>query len=288
MILMTGATGNNGGEIVKQLVAAGVPVRVLVRDRAKATSFDSSVEIVEGDFAQPDTLDRAMSGIEKAFLLTPADPKQVELSSNFIKAAKRAGVGQIIKLSMFGADANSPFPLAQWHCQTEQQIESSGIAWTHLRPNDLMQNMRRLVQSIQTEGTIRLPVQEGKISMVDLRDVAAVAVKTLTEAGHEGKAYNITGAEALSYTDIAQKLSNALGQPICYVSPSLETFKQGLMQSGTPEAAADLMNTMYALESQNHNAEITNTVFEVTGKSPITFDQFAQEFATRLPEFSAA
>lgn len=284
MILMTGATGNNGGEIAKQLVAAGIPIRVLVRDRSKATSFDSNVEVVEGDFARPDTLDRALEGVEKAFLLTPADPKQVELSSNFIQAAKRAGVKHIVKFSMFGADADSPFPLAQWHRQTEQEIESSGIAWTHLRPNDLMQNMRRFIESIKTEGTINLPVEEGKISMVDLRDVAAVAVKTLTEPGHEGQAYTLTGSEALSYTDIAQKLSSASDRSIRYVSPSMETFKQGLMQSGTPEAAADLMGAMYTLEQQNHNAEVTDTVSKITGKSCITFDEFAQEFAPKLSE----
>jgi uncharacterized protein YbjT (DUF2867 family) len=288
MILLTGATGNNGSEIAKQLIATGTPVRALVRDRQKASSLDPKIEIVEGDLSQPETLDRAMVGVDKAFLLTAVDPQQVQLSSNFIEAAKRAGVQQIVKFSMFGAAANSPFALAQWHSQTEQELKDSGISWTILQPNDLMQNMRRFAQAIQTQGTISLPVQDGKISMVDLRDVAAVAVKALTEPGHTGKTYVLTGSEALSYTDIAQELSAAIGHPIYYNSPSPEAFKQSLIQSGQPAAAADLMNIMYERESQNHSAEVTHAVQEVTGKPPIAFDQFAQEFAAMLASRSAA
>lgn len=282
MILITGATGNNGSEIVKQLLTTGLPVRALVRDSKKANSLPSLVEIVEGDFAQPDTLERALAGVEKALLLSSVHPQQVEFQGNFINAALQSGVKHIIKFSMFGADANSPFLLAQWHGQTEKQLEASGINWTHLRPNDLMQNMQRFTATIQDQGTINLPLQNGRVSMVDLRDVAAVAVKALTESGHEGKIYEITGAEALSYNDVAQKLSTAIGHQIRFVNISPETAKIGMIQSGMPEWAADMMITLYTQESKDSNAKVTNTVYEVTGKAPNTFDQFAQEFASSL------
>ena len=292
MILITGATGNNGGEIVKQLLAAGVSPRILVRDRSKAAAklamLPDSVEVVQGDFADPDSLDRALEGVDTALLLSSVVPNQVELQGNFIDASKRAGVKHIVKFSMIGADLNSPFVLSQWHRQTEQQLESSGIAWTHLRPNDLMQNMQRFVNSIQQQVAIALPLQDGKVSMVDLRDVAAVAVKALTEPGHENKTYTITGSEALSYTDVAEKLSTASGLKIRYENLSPEAAKASMTKSGMPDAVADMMVTMYTLESQGNNATVTNTVREVTGKAPIAFDQFAEEFAATLMSRSVA
>ncbi len=292
MILITGATGNNGGEIVKQLLAVDASVRILVRERqkdaAKIAALEAQgVEVFQGDLAQPSSLEPALENVESALLLSSVMPNQVELQGNFINASKRAGVKHIVKFSMLGADVNSPMLLGQWHAQTEKQLESSGIAWTHLRPNDLMQNMQRFVETIQTQGTINLPVQDGKVSMVDARDVAAVAVKALTQPNHEGKTYVITGAEALSYTDVAQKLSAALGKQIRYVDIPPDTAKQAMMQSGMPEWVANIMTTLYTMESHGSNAEVTNTVVEVTGKEPITFDQFAQTFASTLMSRSA-
>ncbi len=293
MILITGATGNNGGEIVKQLLAVDASVRILVRDcqkhAAKIAALEAQgVKVFQGDLAQPSSLEPALENIERALLLSSVMPNQVELQGNFINASKRAGVKHIVKFSMLGADVNSPMFLGQWHGQTEKQLESSGIAWTHLQPNDLMQNMQRFVDTIQTQGTINLSVQDGKVSMVDARDVAAVAVKALTEPNHEGKTYVVTGAEALSYTDVAQKLSAALGKQIRYVDIPPDTAKQAMLQSGMPEWAANMMTTLYTMESQGSNAEVTNTVVEVTGKEPITFDQFAQTFASTLLSRSAA
>lgn len=142
VILISGATGNIGSEVVNHLTQKKLPLRALVRDRSKAAKLAAQgIELTQGDFSQPDTLDVALQGVKKAFLVMPNDLHQVELESNFIDAAQKAGVQHIVKLSVMGA-GKLPSTFQKWHRQIEERLEDSGIAWTHLRPNMLMQNMR--------------------------------------------------------------------------------------------------------------------------------------------------
>ena len=283
MILITGANGTNGSEIVKQLVTAGAQVRVLIRNPQKASLFEElGVEIVLGDFNEPETLDIALKNIEKALLLSTVHPQQSKQQSNFIEAAKRSGTRHIVKFSALGADLQAQATILRWHGQTEKQLEESGIPFTHLQPNIFMQNMFRVAQTIATQGIFYDRVGEAKFSLVDVRDIAAVAVKVLMEKGHEGNIYQITGAEALSFSQVAEKLSTTIGKKVTYVSLSPDEYKRRLLKVGRSEWFVDAVNEIYSYYSAGQGMIITNVVAEVAKKQPITFDQFANDFAQKF------
>ncbi|HLL53178.1 MAG TPA: SDR family oxidoreductase [Myxococcaceae bacterium] len=280
MILVTGATGTTGSEVVKQLAAAGVQVRALVRNPQKAAGLQgSNVELVKGDLGEPGTLDAAFKGVTKLFLLTNGDPRQTELQHNAIEAAKRNGVQHVVKISALGADANSPVSLARWHAQTEQELKSSGLKWTILQPHYFMQNLMMSADTIKSQGAFYGAMKNGKVAMVDARDIAAVAVKVLTTPGHEGKTYVITGPEGLSMDEVAQKLSAVLGKPVKYVDISGEQFKQALTGAGVPEwMASDLMN-MNLFFGSGAAGTPDPSAQQITGASGRTFDAFARDFS---------
>ena len=279
MILVTGGTGTTGSEIVRQLSAAGARVRVLARNPEKASAFEKlGVEIVAGDLDRADTLDAALDGVESALLLAGNTTQQVEAESNFIAAAKRAATRHVVKLSAIGADVKSPVMILRWHGEVEKRLEESGVPFTHLRPSFFMQNMLWSAQTIATQGAFYLPLKDAKVGMVDVRDIAAVAVKTLTERGHEGKKYVITGPEALSFGDVAEKISAATGKKVTYVDVAPEEYKKGALQAGQPEWVVDAVLELYKLLI-TEGALVTNVVAEVARKQPITFDQFARDHA---------
>ena len=280
MILVTSAPGNNANAVIRELTATGVRVRALLRNPNSAGEIKGPlVEVAVGDFLNPASLDAALRGVEKAFLIPPMDQRSVEMQANFIRAAKRAGTRHVVKLSVAGADVNSPVRVARWHAEGEKELEASGIPFTHLRPNAFMQNLLGLAPTIVSQGEFYQPAADGKVSHIDVRDIAAVAAKALTSDGHQGKTYVITGPEALSYDDVADKLSTALGRPVKYVNVTPEDFKKSLLGWGIPEWMADGLNELYAAIRAGYCAVVTNTVEEVAKRKPISFDDFVRDFA---------
>jgi len=288
MILITGATGTVGSEVVKQLAATGAPLRALVRNLEKANQIRRpGVELAQGDFDKPETLGAALAGAEKVFLLSSPDPRQVELQGNLIEAARRSGVRHIVKLSAIGAAAESPVRFLRWHWQTEKQLEQSGIAYTHLRPHYFMQNTLGFAGAVAGQNAIYMPMKDARISMVDVRDVAAVAVAALTRPGHAGKTYDVTGPEALSFTQVAEKLSTALGRKVTHIEVTPAVAKQGMMSAGFPEGLADGVLELNAGWNGGGAAYVTRVVAEVGKVQPHTFDQFAREFAPAFQKSQA-
>ncbi len=278
-ILITGATGTIGSEVIKQLLSINVPVRALVRPK-KAFGFkEQTVEIVQGDFLHLDTLHSALQGVEKAFLVTGNDPRQVEMESNFVDAAWRRGVRHIVKLSVLGADPNSSSTFQRWHGQVEKRLEDSGIAWTLLQPNMLMQNVKWFAKTIAEQGSIFSTVGDAKISHVDARDVATVAAICLTQSGHENKRYVLTGLEALTFNEVAQKLSQALNRPVAYMNVSPSDLKQARLAGGEPEWYLDAELELFGLWARGAGAPVTSDVEDVTKKAPTSFDRFARDIA---------
>ncbi|MBI2263651.1 MAG: SDR family oxidoreductase [Armatimonadetes bacterium] len=278
MILVTGATGQTGSEIVRQLSGAGVKVRALVRDLKKAAALrNGNVEIVQGDLDREETLDMALKGIEKVYLLSSADPRQVELHSKMIRAAKRAGVKHMVRHSAMGANPNSPVMLGKWHGMSEKELQESGIPFTHLRPHYYMQNTLMFAQTINTQGVFFAPMKAGKIGLVDIRDIAAVAVKTLMESGHEGRTYEITGPESLSFRDVGGILSEVLGKTVTYVDVAPEEARKGMMAAGLPEWLADALLQLYGAFAEGHGDVTTKVVADVAKKQPISYKQFAKD-----------
>jgi uncharacterized protein YbjT (DUF2867 family) len=231
-ILITGATGNNGAEVVRQLSARGAPLRALVRDPARRTPLRlPGVEIAAGDFLDPPTLDRALEGVEKVFLVSPPGPDQVRMQNNVVEAARRTGtVRHIVKLSSLGAAPDSPVRFGRWNGETEQQIEASGIAWTHLRPNNFLQGLLMFAPMIRAQGRVLRPARRRPRFVGGRRDIAAVAAAVLTApAGHENQAYALTGPEALTGDEIAQAIAAAAGRDVRYVPIEPEAFRQGAL-----------------------------------------------------------
>jgi uncharacterized protein YbjT (DUF2867 family) len=281
MILITGATGTAGREVVEELRRLGAKgVRALVRDPARAGFIrEAGIDAVAGDFDRPETLSAALEGVERALLLTPPSPQTFEQQRAFVEAAKRAGVRHVVKFSAFGADADAPEGFGKWHGQSEELLKSSGLAWTMLQPNFFMQNLLGQAGQIASTGSIYQPVGDARASFIDVRDIAAVAARTLTEEGHEGKTYVLTGPEALSYHDVATKLSEATGRSINYVPISPEQFRAGALGAGLPEWLVSALERLNDIFAAGQAAQVTDDVRRVGRKEPSTFDQFARDHA---------
>jgi uncharacterized protein YbjT (DUF2867 family) len=281
MILVTGSTGTSGREIIGELQRLGATdVRVLVRYPSRASFIrEAGFETVGADFDRPETLDAALAGVERALLLTPPSPKTFGQQRDFIEAAKRAGTRHVVKFSAIGADASAPEGFGKWHGQAEDYLKESGLAWTMLQPNFFMQNLLGQARQIASEGRIYQPVGEARASFIDVRDIAAVAARTLLEDGHEGAAYVLTGPEALSYYDVAAKLSAAAGREITYVPVSPEQFRQGALAAGLPEWLVSALERLNENLAAGRAAVVTDCVRAVGKKEPTAFDQFARDHA---------
>lgn len=281
MILVTGATGNNGLEVVKRLAARNVQVRAMVRDRTRSVAIaDLNIEIVEGDFDRPETLPNALAGVDRAFLLTNSTERAEAQQLAFGKAARQSGVNHIVKLSQFAADANSPVRFLRYHAAVEAALRSPGMTYTFLRPNLFMQGLLNFRSTITTQNAFYAAAGDAKVSAVDVRDIADVAVAALTEPGHEGKIYDLTGPQALTHTEMAEHLSTALGRQITFVNITPEAMHDTLLGVGFPVWQADGLIEDYAHYRRNEAAAITSGVQDVIGKAPRSFEEFARDYAT--------
>jgi uncharacterized protein YbjT (DUF2867 family) len=220
--------------------------------------------------------------VTRALLISPHHPHQVELQGNFVEAARRAGAVHVVKLSGLGTALDSPLHSGRWHAQTEQRLREAGVPWTCLHPPFFMQNILRSAAAIATRGVLAAAMLEGKIAIVDARDVAAVAVAALTTDGHAGKTYTITGPEALSFRDLAEKLSVATGKHILYQDIPLTTMRQHLVEAGVPEWLVEVRMEFSTVLREDYAAAVTDTVAAVTGQPPRPFDAFARKYAAQF------
>ncbi|HMG37128.1 MAG TPA: SDR family oxidoreductase [Blastocatellia bacterium] len=282
MICVTGASGTVGSEVIKQLGEAKAPFRAAYFSEQKAQAARSKgIDAVTIDYGNPETLRAAFKGCDKLFLLGPNTPDQTQLELNAVEAAK-AGIRHIVKLSMLGADEEA-VSFAKTHRPVEKAIESSGIGWTFLRPNGFMQNVvTYLGDTIKSEGNFYTAAGDAKISHVDVRDIAAVAVKALTETGHERKVYTLTGPQALTYDEIADELSNVLGRKINHIKLSPAEMKGGLLAAGIPEGLADSLLDLERYYREQRASFITGDIKTVIGRDPIKFEQYARDHASSL------
>ncbi len=283
MILVTGATGNNGLEVLKRLAAQTVQVRAMVRHCGRASALkDLPVEIVEGDFDRPETLLAALAGVDRAFLVTNSTERAEAQQLAFVEAAQKSGVRHIVKLSQFAANADSPVRFLRYHAAVEAAIQASGIAYTFLRPNLFMQGLLNFRSTIATQNAFYAAIDDAKVSAIDVRDIAEVAVAALTEAGHEGKIYNLTGPQALTHTEMAKYLSAALGRQIAFVDIPPEQMREAMVGFGTPAWQADGLIEDYAHYRRNEASAIASGVHDVIGKAPRTFEGFARDYTTEF------
>lgn len=268
MILVTGATGKVGAEVVRALQAARAPFRAGLRSPGKTKGY----EAVAFDLDRPETFGPALAGIDELFLLSSGG---TEREIPVVEAAKKAGVRHIVKLSVWGAEKED-FAFARHHRAVEKRIEASGLPWTFLRPNGFMQNFSTsLAPAILTQAAFYFPFDFSH-SIVDARDIAAVAARVLTNAGgHARKAYALSGPESLSNPRIAEKLSAATGKAIRFVEIPEAAFRAALLESGLPVAYADDYLDLLRYYRTGGGEGVTPDVAKVTGRPATSFDQFA-------------
>src|ERR1700681_4598403 len=281
MILVTGATGLNGQEMLRRLSAQGNAVRALVRNPAKAETIAAlpHVEIVQGDMAHPEALAAGLRDIDRAMLISSSDPMMLDVQTNFIDAARKAGVKHIVKLSGIMPQLNSAFRFARMHGEIEKRLEASGMAFTHLRAGEFMPAYFRQVPNITAKGAMFLPMEEARIASIDVGDIAAIAAQVLTGSGHEGKTYPLTGPEALSMTEVAAKLSAATGKPIRYINVPPEDARQAQLAAGVPPYLADALFELFAERRQGKESKVWPDAGILLGRPPTSFDDFARRNA---------
>lgn len=277
-ILVTGATGTIGREVVRHLSKKNAAVRAGIRDTAKArTQFGEAVEVTPFDFEGTGSYSAALKDVEKLFILPPLIPNQVDVITALVEAAKSAGVRHIVKLSAIGADPEARSTLGKWHGQTDEHIRQSGLALTILRPNSFMQNFINYFPP--RDGVIYLPWGEGKASFVDARDIGAVAAEILTDDGHVGSTYDLTGPEALGIADVARILSTGASREIRYIDVPEAAARDAMLQAHIPEWQVDALLELHAINKKGLWNGVTSDVEKITGHSATTFTQFARDHA---------
>jgi len=274
MILVTGATGHIGKELIPILLETGQRIRVLVRDERKVAHLDACVERSVGDLDKPETLAHAVKNVEQIFLVTYKTRQDI----NVMEAAKRAGVRQIVKLSTLEA-TDHKIQVGKWHYEREELIRASGLDWTFLRPGMFMSNsIEWWADSIKGQGSVFFPGgKKGRVAPVDPRDVARVAAVALTQPGHSGQAYELTGSELFTMGEMAQVISRVLGKPIQYVDIPPIAAKLFMLKTGMDKTLVNALMEMLASLRRNEGAIVTDAFQRLTDHPPRTFEQWCRE-----------
>ncbi len=278
-ILVIGAGGNVGREVVRGLAARGAVARAAVVHQADAAHLpDGPAELVRFDFLNPDTFPAAFDGVERMFLLRPPAISNVERDIlPAIEYAAVAGVRQITFLSLVGAERNRLVP----HAKIEAVLRASGIPWTMLRCGFFMQNLNTTHRAdIVEHADLFIPGGRGATSFIDVRDIGAVAARTLTEPGHEGQAYELTGTEALTYGDVAAIMTEELGRSITYSNPSMVSFARRMRQRGHPWSYIWVMEGIYLTTRLGLAATLAPDAERLLERPPITMRQYVRDYAT--------
>lgn len=275
MILVTGATGKVGAELIAELRTAGAEFKVMARDPMKAAAVLGGVSAVAGNFDRPETLAAALEGAEAAFLLPPTDPKQAVWEKSFVAAAAKAGVKRVVKLSVAGVDKDSPVRIGRWHHEGEAALVSSGLEWTMVRPSFFHQNFLANADTLR-QGALYGAMAGEKVSMVDTRDIAAVCAAALTKAGHAGKSY-LLATGAYTYAEVAEVFSKELGRKVVYNDLPPEAMKQGLLKAGLPEWYADALGELFAAVRAGYVGQTSNDCERVLGRNPVSLARFVSD-----------
>ena len=276
-VLVTGATGNTGSLLVPALLKAGVDVRIFIRDEAKAKPLkDLGAEVVSGDLDEPGTILPAVKNIDKIYLLTWNGETQLKQAENVINAAKYEGVPYIVRHSMWGPEKSR---IIKQGDKIEEMIKSSGLQWTLLKPTFYMQNTMMAAQTISSDGVIYWDMKDGRLGMIDVRDIADSALAVITGEGHEGKSYILTGPGAISFNDVASTFSRVLDKEVKYVNVPGEASFQSMTGMGMPEWIAKGYVELSEGFSENFANSTTENVKLLTGHPARSFEQFANDFA---------
>jgi uncharacterized protein YbjT (DUF2867 family) len=284
MILITGANGRPGSAVVREFARRGEPVRALVRNPAKADALRElpGVDVVHGDMLWPETLQDALAGVDRVLMISNAGPELLETQCTFIDTAISAGVGHIVKFS--GKDSIDGFDPEKFrstrsHEQAQRYLLASGMPWTVLRPSQFMQVYFEEIPDIVASGELRLPLGDTTLAPIDIDDIAKIAYAVLTTSGHEGKTYTMTGPEALTMADAADRISDAIGKPVTYRDVSTEDKRRAWLEAGYPPPRANAFAQLFQERSRLGRSTVELSTHKHFGVEPTTFAQFARRNA---------
>jgi len=279
MILLTGLSSSTGLRVAKRLLKSGHDFTALITNTEKDLDLKSKkVTLVKGDLSKPDSIKKAMEGIENALLISPITDSQFKLEKNFIDAAKKAGVKHVVKYSAIGADPDSSSLILRSHGQSEKYLKKSGLRYTIIRPNIFMQNFIEFYgQDIRKKKQLKLPLRNAKCGYVDIRDTARLIRKVLTSNGHRNKTYTLTGPESLNCIEVAELLSDTMGKKINYIDIKPKEFKKDMMSAGFKEPLAEAFSDLYKYIREGAYDQITDDIYKLTQSQPHTFEEFLDD-----------
>jgi len=279
-VLVTGATGTVGAHVVRALQRRATPVRAFVRDPEKAARLlGPEVETVVGEFGDHAAVRAAVDGVARVFLACANHPQQGPWETAVVDAAVAAGVRHVVKLSAFGAYIGSPVAFLDANGRVEHHLRQSGVPWTFLRPTFLMSNLLRGAGGVRSEDAFLVPGAGAKIALVDPRDVAEVAAVVLTGAGHEGRHYDVTGPEAVTFDDVAEHLSAVLGRPIASVDLSDDEATTRFTAAGAPPWYVGNVVRLFDVLRRGAQAEVRGTVEALCGHEPGSVGRYLRDHA---------
>lgn len=278
-VLVTGATGSTGAEVLAALQRRGVPVRAMVRKDADAQRLrDHGSEAVLGDFDDDASVAAALAGARAAYLVTPSSERAEDQQLRFVEQAARAETEHLVVLSQLGAAVDSPVRFLRYHAVVEERVRALSTPFTFLRPNLFFQGLYAFAGPIAAQGRFFAPVGDARVSAVDVRDIGEVGATALADGAHRGEELTITGPQALTHTEMAGSLSQALGRAVTFVDVPADAFAASLDGVLPPWQVQGLVED-YAHYSRGEAAAVTTTVERVTGRPATTFTTFAHDNA---------
>jgi uncharacterized protein YbjT (DUF2867 family) len=282
MILVTGASGTVGKAVLKEVARSGAKHKAMYRSPDEAAKAPAGTATVIADFAKKDTLATALRGVVAVYLVCSPIPDLAQLEGNVIDASVGAGVTHIVLSSALGAgDYAKSFP--SWHRKVEDKLQGAGISFTILRPNSFHQNvLTYFAPSIRAQGAFYSSMGNARVSFLDVRDIAVVAAKVLVGGEYSGKIYELNGPEALTYADVANKISKHAGRPVQYVDISLEAQQKAMLDQGMPVWQVDALLELQGYYTSGKGGAVDPQLQNLLRRQPITMDSFLGEFASEF------
>ena len=278
-ILVICATGKVGVELVKLLNESGEKIKAVSREPLSASKkFSAPVETIKFDFDTPETFVPALNEVDRVFLMArPGDNESDKAAIPFIDEAKKKGIKHIVNLTAMGAETDDNFMLRR----LEKYIESSGIPYTHLRPNWFMQNFNSgpMYADIKYTGALHLPAGDAKVSFIDVRDIAAAGVSVLKNEKHFGEAYTLTGNESINHFEVVEILSGVSNKKISYIPISDETARASLKQAGAAAGQIERWSNFFKKVREGFSSGVSDDIISLINRSPITFKKYAEDYA---------
>ncbi|GAA2861570.1 NAD(P)-dependent oxidoreductase [Actinoplanes cyaneus] len=278
-ILVTGATGAVGAHVVRALQDHSADITVLVRDPATAKTRLGDVRLAPGDFDDPGSLRRALSGVERVYLSAADGPRKVAHETAVIDAAAEAGVQRIVKLSAMHADPASTLPAYRWHGEIEEHLRRSPVPAVILRPAFFMTNLLMVAAGVASTGLLHAPTDGRPVAMIDIRDIAETAAVTLLADGHTGRTYDLTGPSAITFADVAAALTDATGSPVRSVDLTGEQARPRFEGNGLPDWLAAHLAGVFGVIRAGGFATTTGHVEAITGHPARGIAAFTRDFA---------